>query len=203
MRNRVARRAAAVLAVAGVAVLAWVALTLAWGEPFTAVTAARAQAALREDLARRDEAPAPNARAFRRGLREGEAIGRIVVPRLGLRTVFVEGTSRRDLARGPGHYGITALPGAGGTVAIAGHRTTYLQPFRHLDRLRPGDRIVLELPYGTFRYVVYGRRIVDDQDWSILRRRSFEKLVLTACHPLHSASQRIVVFARRGSSETR
>jgi sortase A len=197
----VARRAAAVLALAGTAVLAWAALTLVWGEPFTAVTAARAQAALRQELARRETAP--SASAFRRGIHDGQAIGRIVVPRLGLRTVFVEGTSHRDLARGPGHYRITALPGAGGTVAIAGHRTTYLQPFRHLDRLRPGDRIVLELPYGTFRYVVYGRRIVDDQDWSILRRRSFEKLVLTACHPLHSASQRIVVFARRGSSETR
>lgn len=201
MRNRPARHAAAVLAVAGVAVLAWVVLTLAWGEPFTAVTAARAQAGLREELARREAAPSVS--AFRRGLHDGQAVGRIVVPRLGLRTVFVEGTSRRDLARGPGHYRITALPGAGGTVAIAGHRTTYLQPFRHLDRLRPGDRILLELPYGFFRYVVYGRRIVDDQDWSILRRRSFEKLVLTACHPLHSASQRIVVFARRGSTETR
>jgi sortase A len=51
-------------------------------------------------------------------------------------------------------------------------------------------------PYGTFGYVVYGQAIVDDQDWSILRRRPFEKLVLSACHPLYSASRRIVVFAR-------
>lgn len=208
MARALARRVAAVLALAGMAALAWVAVTLVWGEPFTAITASRAQAALRDELARQHTSWAPTpgtvrarVAAFRRGLRQGEAVGRIVVPRLGLRTVFVEGTSRPDLKRGPGHYRITALPGAGGTVAIAGHRTTYLQPFRHLDRLRPGDSISLELPYGSFRYVVYGRRIVDDRDWSILRRRSFEKLVLTACHPLYSAAQRIVVFARlRGTS---
>lgn len=208
MARALARRVAAVLALAGVAALAWVAVTLVWGEPFTAITASRAQAALRDELARQHTNWAPpqgtvrgRVAAFRRGLRQGEAVGRIVVPRIGLSTVFVEGTSGSDLERGPGHYRITALPGVGGTVAIAGHRTTYLQPFRHLDRLRPGDTISLELPYGSFRYVVYGRRIVDDRDWSILRRRNFEKLVLTACHPLYSAAQRIVVFARlRGTS---
>jgi sortase A len=176
-----------------VAVLAWTAVTLAWGEPFTAVETARAQARLEREL---EAQPAERARAFRRNLRRGDAVGRIVVPRLDLRVVVVEGTRKSDLARGPGHYRITALPGLGGTVAIAGHRTTYLQPFRHLDRLEPGDRIYFELPYGTFRYVVYARRVVDDRDWSILRRRRFEKLVLTACHPLYSASQRIAVFAR-------
>ena len=95
------------------------------------------------------------------------------------------------------------MPGLGGVVAVAGHRTTYLQPFRHIDRLQPGDSIILELPYGTFRYVVYAHRIVDDRDWSILRRRPFEKLVLSACHPLHSASQRIVVFARLRTASAR
>jgi sortase A len=115
--------------------------------------------------------------------------------------VFVEGTSRADLARGPGHYRITRMPGRGGTVAIAGHRTTHLRPFRHLDDLRPGNNVYLQMPYGTYRYVVYARRIVDDKDWSILRPRRFEKLVLSACHPLYSASQRIVVFGRLVGSE--
>ena len=133
---------------------------------------------------------------FRKGLRSGDAFGRIRVPRLNLRTVVVQGTSAADLARGPGHYRITTVPGLGGTVAIAGHRTTYLQPFRHVDALKRGDEIRLDMPYGSFRYVVYALKIVDDRDWTILRRRSFEQLVLSACHPLHSAAQRIVVFAR-------
>lgn len=202
------RATAAILALAGTATLAWVAVTLFWGEPFTAIAAARAQTALRSELAHREAAWTPGARAkrpatlrrraaaYHRSLRRGDAIGRIVVPRLGLRTVFVEGTHRGDLARGPGHYQMTTLPGLGGTIAIAGHRTTYLRPFRHIDKLRIGDGIYLDLPYGTFRYRVYARRIVDDRDWSIIRRRRFEKLVLSACHPLYSAAQRIVVFAR-------
>jgi sortase A len=197
----VARPAAAVLAVAGTLVLAWVAATLVWGEPFTAVAAARAQSELRAELAATDRGnPSRSlerrAVSFRKHIQQGDAFGRLVVPRLGLRSVVVQGTSRRDLARGPGHYRITSLPGLGGTVAIAGHRTTYLRPFRHIDRLRPGDRITLEMPYGTFTYVVYGHRIVDDRDWSIIRRRPWEKLVLSACHPLYSASHRYIVFAR-------
>lgn len=209
-----ARPTAVILALAGVAVVAWAAITLTWGEPFTAVEAAHAQAGLRRELEQTEanvlvkdrqgtRTIAKRARAFRQGLGRGAALGRIVVPRLHLRTVFVEGTRKSDLARGPGHYRITALPGLGGVVAVAGHRTTYLQPFRHIDRLQPGDSIVLELPYGTFRYVVYAHRIVDDRDWSILRQRPFEKLVLSACHPLHSASQRIVVFARLRTASAR
>jgi sortase A len=188
--------------------LAWVSVTLVWGEPYTAFKASRAQGALKRELARQDAAWTDSRRAqpsvtfseravaFRRELEQGDALGRIVIPRLGLRTVVVEGTSGDDLARGPGHYPTTTLPGLGGTVAVAGHRTTYLQPFRHIDELRAGDRINLTMPYGTFRYVVYARAIVDDHDWSIVRRRSFEQIVLTACHPLYSASQRIVVYAR-------
>jgi sortase A len=202
---RALRTSAALLALAGVALLAWVALTLAWGDPITALETSQAQAALRSELRRAEAAHARartpasaerQAEAFGSGLRQGDAFGRIVVPRLGLRMVLVEGTSGDDLARGPGHYPTTSLPGRGATVAIAGHRTTHLQPFRHLDELRRGDEIRLEMPYGSFRYVAHGRAIVDDGDWSILRRERFEKLVLTACHPLHSAAQRIVVYAR-------
>ena len=195
---RTAARASAVaLALAGVTLLAWIAVTLVWGEPVTGLKASRAQAELRTELAQReDRGGSERAVAYRRELQAGDAFGRIVVPRLGLKTVLVEGTSASELARGPGHYRITTLPGLGGTVAIAGHRTTYGQPFRHIDDLRPGDVITVEMPYGTFRYAVTGHRIVEDTDWSILRRRPWEQLVLSACHPLHSATHRYVVFAR-------
>lgn len=201
-----ARPVAAILGFAGMAVLAWVAVTMLWGEPFSAVTAARAQTDLRRELSAVEEGSSAQAASlptlqqraavFRKGLRPGDAFGRIRVSRLNLSTVVVQGTSAADLARGPGHYRITAVPGLGGTVAIAGHRTTYLQPFRHIDELKRGDAIYLDMPYGSFRYTVYALKIVDDRDWTILRRRSFEQLVLSACHPLHSAAQRIVVFAR-------
>jgi sortase A len=81
-------------------------------------------------------------------------------------------------------------------VAIAGHRTTYLAPFRHIDALRPGDRVVVQMPYGRFTYVVQYRRIVTPTALWVTRDVGYDRLVLSACNPLFSAAQRIIVFAR-------
>lgn len=142
-------------------------------------------------------AVADAANAVHRRLEVGQALGRIEIPRLGLRAVFVHGTRwGPDLSRGPGHYAETSLPGVGRTMAIAGHRTTFGAPFRHIDTIRAGDSITLSLPYATFHYSTFAHRIVDNEDWSIVRDRGFDTLVLSACHPLYSAEQRWTVFAR-------
>ena len=204
-----------VLIVAGALLLIDAGITLLWQEPVSALYASLRQNALGDDLNRIEtrriaavEVQALKrlqteqrrlaflARAERGKANPGDPLGRIQIPKIGANFVIVQGTDAGDLREGPGHYVNTPLPGEPGTVAIAGHRTTYLRPFRHIDRLRTGDRVYLQMPYGTFRYVVYARRIVDDRDWSIIRRRPWEKLVLSACHPLYSASHRIVVFAR-------
>jgi sortase A len=130
-------------------------------------------------------------------LKLGKALGRITVPRMDLKAVFVHGTRwGADLSQGPGHYPQSSLPGVGRTMAIAGHRTTFGAPFRDIDDLRKGDSITVELPYATFHYRVFTREIVDNDDWSIVRDRGFDTLVLSACHPLYSAEQRWVVFSR-------
>jgi sortase A len=86
-------------------------------------------------------------------------------------------------------------------VAIAGHRTTFGAPFRHIDDLESGDLITLEMAYGTFRYRVFAHEIVRDNDWSILRPRGFDTLVLSACHPLYGSSHRWIVYARLAAVE--
>jgi sortase A len=220
----VRRKVGLLLLALGVGVLGWVAVTLVWGDPVTSMYTAHQQHVLAGQLAReqrlwlsspvraRAVADAPpvatrsriikdRALRFGRRLRDGAPIGRIVIPKIGLKMIVVEGTSEGDLAKGPGHYNTasgaaTALPGAGGVVAIAGHRTTFLHPFRYVDRLRPGDNVYLEMPYGTLRYRIYYQKIVASTDWSILNSRPYEKLVLSACHPIHSATHRIVTFAR-------
>jgi len=108
----------------------------------------------------------------------------------------VEGTDTGDLRKGPGHYPETPLPGERGTVGIAGHRTTYGAPFRTIDKLRRGDAIVVDMTYGRFVYRVEKTRIVEPTEVSVKRRVDHERLILSACHPLYSAAQRIVVFAR-------
>jgi sortase A len=202
-----------VLLVAGLLMLADVAVTMAWQEPVSALRGARAQHRLAGELRRlelaapvrgaasvaRGAAPArlaAAARTFARSRRDGDAVAELRIPRIGLRAVVVRGTAPDDLREGPGLLDGTPFPGEHGTTAIAGHRTTYGAPFRQIDALRRGDAIALRLPYGSFRYAVEATRIVDPGDLSVLRRVHHDRLVLSACHPLFSAARRIVVLAR-------
>jgi sortase A len=191
------RKLVAVLSLAalgtGVIVLAWAVVTVLWKEPITSYQAQRAQGKLESEL---DLVPAVQREAsVDYKVREGRAAGRISIPSIDVEAVFVEGTDDGDLEKGPGHYPMTHWPGQGKVIAIAGHRTTYGAWFRHIDDLDRGDPIVLTMPYGRHAYRVTGTEIVDDADWSILRGKG-EFLVLSACHPLYSASQRLVVTAR-------
>jgi sortase A len=145
---------------------------------------------------------------FEDEVERGEGIGRIRIDRIGLDTVVVEGTDTESLRKGPGHYTLaqdvasdsrgdgSAFPGQGKTVGIAGHRTTYLAPFRRINEIEDGDEIVLELPYATFTYAVQKHEIVEPTDVEIVRNVGYDRLVLTACHPLYSAAERWAVFAR-------
>jgi sortase A len=133
---------------------------------------------------------------FEPHLQEGHAIGRIKIDRIGLDIVVVQGTDTASLQKGPGHYPNTSLPGQPGTVAIAGHRTTYLAPFRHIDQIEDGDEIRVEMPYAAFTYTVQRHEVVDPSDVEILRSVGFDQLVMTACHPPYSASHRYAVFAK-------
>ena len=134
----------------------------------------------------------------------GRPLGRIRISRIGLSTIVVENTDYwGSLSKGPGRYEEGSFPGLGQTTGIAGHRTTFAAPFRHIDSIRVGDPIVVQMPYGTFTYRVLRHRIVDNGDWSIMRKVGFDELVLSACHPLYSAEQRYVVFARLAEREAR
>jgi sortase A len=128
----------------------------------------------------------------------GDAIGSIQIAAIGVNDAIIQGTDTASLQRGPGHYPETAFPGLGQTVAIAGHRTTYLAPFRNINTLVHGDKIVLNMPYGRFTYVVQYLRIVAPTDVGVIDNARYERLVLSACNPLYSAAQRIIVFARLG-----
>ncbi len=139
---------------------------------------------------------------------EGDAAGFIEIPRIGLQNkAFVEGVSKKDLRRGPGHYPGTPLPGQAGNAAIAGHRTTYGAPFNRIDELVPGDVINVYTPQGKFVYEVLapeeGRGREAGPGWfavrpsevSVIAPTEDNRLTLTACHPKYSARLRIIVQA--------
>jgi len=126
---------------------------------------------------------------------DGEAVARLVIPKIGVDKIVVEGVGRRDLQKGPGHYPGTPLPGQAGNSAIAGHRTTYGAPFYRIDELAPGDEILVTTRQGSFRYEVIGTQIVLPSDVEVVEDQGDDRLTLTSCHPKYSARQRIVVSA--------
>jgi sortase A len=194
----VLRFAASVMMLSGVLLLADAGLTLAWQEPISALMADRQQTELKRKF--RDPPP----RVLRRKPLEGDAIARIELPTIDKSAYVVQGTDMGTLRKGPGHYPETPLPGEGGTVGIAGHRTTYGAPFRNIDDLKRGDPIRVAMPDGTFYYRVEENKIVDNDDTSVKRKVGYDRLLLSACHPLHSAAQRVIIFAklvRRGRAK--
>jgi sortase A len=188
--REVVRFLSSVLMVTGALLIVDAVLTVTWQEPISSFFANREQGRLGDALAR------PPPRVVRRKPLRGDAIGRITLPTQDRSYYLIEGTDTADLRKGPGHYRDTPLPGERGTVAIAGHRTTYLAPFRKIDKLKHGDRIVLDMTYGRFVYRVEATRIVKPTQVSVKRRVGHDRLVLTSCHPPYSAAERIVVFAR-------
>ena len=203
------------LITAGIVVLADAGLTLAWQEPLSAIYGSIQQGKAADELkdlesqypteadlaaiagVRGDAAKARIlADRFVPRLKEGHAIGRITIDRIGLDIVVVQGTETSSLQKGPGHYKNTPIPGQPGTTAIAGHRTTYLAPFRHINDLKVGDEIRVEMPYGAFTYTMTKYEIVDPGDVQILKPVGYPQLVLTACDPPYSAAHRYAVFAK-------
>jgi sortase A len=204
--------------VLGVLVLAWTLVVWRWNDPFTSIYTRWQQHKLSDQYAslaaRYRDHPLPrhaspaeearviayDARQFRLHAAHGSAIGRIVVPRLDLNMVFVNGTDSGTLKKGPGRDPRTYMPGEGELVYIAGHRTTYLAPFARIDQIRAGDRITLHMPYATLRYRVTGHQIVDADALWVLRSHHRDVVALQACHPRYIVWAKLVrVTPRTGA----
>jgi sortase A len=204
------------LIVAGVLTLAWVVVVWQWQDPFTAIYTHVQQNRLSSSYERRVHAYRPkptrgkdlaavrvqiaaDARAYAKGLHTGDPVGRLQIGRIGLKMVVVQGTDHETLKKGPGHYEPSALPGEGHLIYVAGHRTTYLAPFAHINDIEAGDYITFSMPYATFTYRVRRHYIVRSDQLSVLRDHGTEILRLQACHPRFFATHRYIVDATLAS----
>ena len=214
--SRLTRLLALALIFVGALALIDAGVTLFWQEPISALLASLRQDHQQRVLHAEERAlPTPAERRtlaslgderrrisylageLERHADDGSPVGRIVIPRIGASFVLVKGTSTEDLKSGPGVYSGTSLPGASGTTAIAGHRTTYLAPFRYIDALAAGNRILLKMPYAHFTYTVVSHRVVAPTDvQAVLGQAGRDRLVLSACTPLFSAAKRLLVYAK-------
>src|SRR3954469_25896443 len=203
----VLRFLASVLITSGILMLVDAVLTVTWQEPVSAYFAHQDQNALKKELkgelpqtaldkrllgsVRDEHVKLKRLAGLAKGrAHAGHAIGRISLPKIGAHYVVVQGTDVDSLRKGPGHYPATNFPGQGGTVAIAGHRTTYGAPFNEIDKLKKGDRVVLDMTYGHFEYRVERTRIVSPTALWVKQAVGHDQLILSACHPKYSASKR-------------
>ena len=213
--RRVVRDFSSVLILTGLLLLVDGGVTLLWQEPVTAAIALVKRSNVSHKYLSYRTAPLTHtqsravkqihtskqrisylARQDLAQIKTGDAIGQIEIPKIGHTYNVVQGDQTSQLEDGPGHYPSTALPGMGQTVGIAGHRTTYLAPFRFINELHRGDRIYLTMPYGKFTYVVQKQQIVQPTAVWVVNNVGYDRLVLSACNPIYSASQRIIVFAK-------
>jgi sortase A len=191
-----------VLITLGALLILYVIYQLLW----TNIETGLAQDSLRHDLiqAWRDPQREPTPGEEEPQALPGEALAIIHIPRLGegFSRVVVEGVHKDDLAKGPGHYPGTALPGQVGNLAIAGHRATNGEPFRKLNLLEKGDVVVVETRDTYYTYVVDSSEIVTPADVNVIlpvpnqpgARPKRALITLTTCHPRWSSTHRLIVY---------
>jgi sortase A len=122
----------------------------------------------------------------------GDPVAKIRIPSIGVNRTVVSSVLLSQLQRGPGHYPETPMPGKKGNVAIAGHRTTFGQPFHNIDKVENGDQIIFETVQGEFVYEVTDLFIVKPNQVEILEDFGDNRVTLIACHPKYSAAERII-----------
>lgn len=128
-------------------------------------------------------------------------LGRINIPTIGLDVAYGEGVFAKTLTKGPGHWPGTPMPGRRGNAVISGHRNTHTQPFKELDVLRQGDKIIVGSGDDSTTFKVTRTKIVPEEEYKdyVLRQpkdAASRELTLFACHPEGNPIYRIVVHAK-------
>jgi len=214
----VVRTSAELLVTLGLVVVAFAVYVVFWSD----VQNAAAQSKLRDTFQAQVEqaartqvsaakggaaAPAPIAS----DLPSGSTLGVIRIPRLGddWSWVMVEGVSDDDIAKGPGHFPGTAMPGQVGNFAVAGHRATHGEPFAHLDEVRKGDEVSIETVNGTYTYVVDGSKIVDPTAVGVIdavpgkpgAKPKKALITLVTCNPRWGSTERMIISGHLTSTQ--
>jgi sortase A len=131
---------------------------------------------------------------------EGDVLGEIQVPRLGINVVVVQGDSHTSLQHAVGHLAKSALPGEWGNVALAGHRDTFFRPLREIQ---VGDEIRFNTSEQTFEYVVESIEIVAPTDMHVVQATTGHDLTFITCFPFYyvgPAPKRFIVHARQADA---
>jgi LPXTG-site transpeptidase (sortase) family protein len=125
----------------------------------------------------------------------GAPVARLVIPKIDLDEIVIEGVDGDALNAGPGHLPGTVVPGVRGNAVVSAHRDRH---FSHFDRLNVGDTVLTDSRAGRMKWVIVSQRIVD-KDRPALYATSDTTLTLTTCWPIRflgSAPSRLIVTAK-------
>ena len=120
---------------------------------------------------------------------------RIGIPVIGVDAPVVQGDDWEALKTGVGLNASSSVPGKPGNIILSGHNDIFGQVFRELDRLKPGDEIMLLTEKNSFSYSVTGTQIVQPSQVEVMRQTEDSTLTLISCYPYLVDTQRIVVSA--------
>jgi sortase A len=203
VKRPVLRWVRALLLVLSVALLGYVAFSLADASLYQAYENWRLNRATQNPIASQMGTPhtlatlSPHADVQIARVAPGSALGRIEINRIGVAVIIAEGTDEKTLRRAVGHVTGTPLPGEQGNVALAGHRDTF---FRALRNIRKDDEVTLRTPGGSFTYRVDSIKVVAPEDTEVLNYSGESILTLVTCYPFYfvgPAPKRFIVRAHR------
>ncbi len=121
---------------------------------------------------------------------------RIQIPAIGVDAPVVQGDGWEQLKKGVGQHIPSANPGENGNVVLSGHNDVYGEVFRHLDRLQPGDQVILYTQQRAYTYIVERTLIVEPTAVDVMASTGAPTVTLISCYPYLVDTHRIVVFAR-------
>jgi sortase A len=124
-----------------------------------------------------------------------EQAQRIEIPSLNADYPIVQGDGWEELKKGIGQYVNSGQPGRPGNVVLSGHNDIYGEPFRYLDRLSPGDEVIVSTEQQAYTYVVREVRVVEPTEVWVMAPTTHAQLTLISCYPYRVNTRRIVVFA--------
>lgn len=168
-----------------------------WSSSYFAQSRGAAELSELIDLQAESSSPTKTLNPAALALREGDLVGDISIPRLGMNTVIFEGTSAHTLHDGVGHLSSSALPAQSGNVVLAAHRDTFFRPLKDVQQ---GDWVTVRTPAGSAQYKVFATQVVDPSAVELVAPTEEPILTLVTCYPFYyvgHAPQRFIVRAKK------
>ena len=131
----------------------------------------------------------------------GKKFATLKIKSIGMKLPVYHGDSLKILRYGVGHYAGSYFPGENGTIILAAHNTNGF--FNEIDKVKKGDKVVIEAKYATFEYQVYDMKVVSETNLKAFKiQHDEERLIMYTCYPINRSivgrkTKRYVVYAKK------